>query len=380
MATAKGAEYDKIQGLDLGADYYLTKPFGVMEFVSCVKAVLRRSRPKTAQALLRSGTLTLDPAEHTVTADGTRVELTYKEFELLRLFLSHPGMAFTRDQLMEKVWDVDYCGETRTVDMHIRTLRQKLGENGEHIETVRGVGYRWRRRRIDRERSSAPFSPSASRCSRAACCSSWAASTASMTGMQEHQLGDELRIAAAAVETNGSTYLEKIKSDRFRVTWIASDGTVLYDTQADAAQMENHARARGGPRGAGDRHGQLEPLQRDAAAKDRLQREPPARTAPCCACPPAAPRWALLLLGAAPAHSARRDRAARALEPAREPSGQAHRRAARTRSTSSIRWKTTPMRSSLRSCGASTASADRSTPSSPSCGRKQTNSHRSPPA
>ena len=143
MASAKGAEYDKIQGLDLGADYYLTKPFGVMEFVSCVKAVLRRSRPKTAQALLRSGTLTLDPAEHTVTADGARVELTYKEFELLRLFLSHPGMAFTRDQLMEKVWDVDYCGETRTVDMHIRTLRQKLGENGEHIETVRGVGYRW---------------------------------------------------------------------------------------------------------------------------------------------------------------------------------------------------------------------------------------------
>lgn len=116
MATAKGAEYDKIQGLDLGADYYLTKPFGVMEFVSCVKAVLRRSRPKTAQALLRSGTLTLDPAEHIVTADGARVELTYKEFELLRLFLSHPGMAFTRDQLMEKVWGVDYCGETRTVE------------------------------------------------------------------------------------------------------------------------------------------------------------------------------------------------------------------------------------------------------------------------
>ena len=143
MATAKDTEYDKITGLDLGADYYLTKPFGVMEFVSCVKAVLRRSRPKTAQALLRSGTLTLDPAEHIVTADGARVELTYKEFELLRLFLSHPGMAFTRDQLMEKVWDVDYCGETRTVDMHIRTLRQKLGENGEHIETVRGVGYRW---------------------------------------------------------------------------------------------------------------------------------------------------------------------------------------------------------------------------------------------
>ena len=143
MLTARSDIEDRIQGLNAGADYYLTKPFGVMEFVSCVKAVLRRSRPKTTQALLRSGTLTLDPAEHIVTADGARVELTYKEFELLRLFLSHPGMAFTRDQLMEKVWDVDYCGETRTVDMHIRTLRQKLGENGEHIETVRGVGYRW---------------------------------------------------------------------------------------------------------------------------------------------------------------------------------------------------------------------------------------------
>ena len=141
MATAKGSEYDKIQGLDLGADYYIAKPFGVMELVSCVKAVLRRCGTKTA-AQLRCGGLVLDEESHTVTADGARVELTYKEFELLRLFLSHPGMAFTRDQLMEKVWDVDYCGETRTVDMHIRTLRQKLGAYGEKIETVRGVGYR----------------------------------------------------------------------------------------------------------------------------------------------------------------------------------------------------------------------------------------------
>ena len=141
MATAKGAEYDKIQALDLGADYYLTKPFGVMELVSCVKAVLRRcARP--SHVLHLSG-LTLDQDAHTVSCDGQRVPLTYKEYELLRLFLSHPGMAFTRDQLMAQVWGTDYYGETRTVDMHIRTLRQKLGENGEHIETVRGVGYRW---------------------------------------------------------------------------------------------------------------------------------------------------------------------------------------------------------------------------------------------
>lgn len=142
MATAKGAEYDKIRGLDLGADYYLVKPFGVMELVSCVKAVLRRCRPDKAAHLLRSGGLVVDLDAHTVTVDGARIALTYKEFELLRLFLSHPGMAFTRDQLFQEVWGMDFCGETRTVDMHIRTLRQKLGPYGRRIETVRNVGYR----------------------------------------------------------------------------------------------------------------------------------------------------------------------------------------------------------------------------------------------
>ena len=142
MATAKGAEYDKIQGLDLGADYYLTKPFGVMEFVSCVKAVLRRCQPRQVEHLLKTGGLIVNIDEHTVTIDGERITLTYKEFELLRLYLSHPGMAFTRDQLFNEVWGMDYCGDTRTVDMHIRTLRQKLKDYGELIETVRNVGYR----------------------------------------------------------------------------------------------------------------------------------------------------------------------------------------------------------------------------------------------
>lgn len=141
MATAKGAEYDKIQGLDLGADDYLAKPFGVMELVSRVKAVLRRCRPQPA-AVLRCGGLVVDEQEHTVTADGVRVVLTYKEYQLLRLFLSHPGTAFTRDQLMEQVWGMDFYGESRTVDMHIRTLRQKLGSCGSMIQTVRNVGYR----------------------------------------------------------------------------------------------------------------------------------------------------------------------------------------------------------------------------------------------
>ena len=140
--AALQTEYDRIRGLDLGADYYLVKPFGVMELVSCVKAVLRRYQPEKAAHLLRSGGLVVDLNAHTVTVDGARVALTYKEFELLRLFLSHPGMAFTRDQLFQEIWGMDYCGETRTVDMHIRTLRQKLGPYGRRIETVRNVGYR----------------------------------------------------------------------------------------------------------------------------------------------------------------------------------------------------------------------------------------------
>ena len=142
MATAKGAEYDKIQGLDLGADYYLVKPFGVMELVSCVKAVLRRCAPKAPAQVLRAGALELSPEERTVTVGGARVALTYKEFELLKLFLTNPGTAFTRDQLFNAVWGMDFVGETRTVDMHIRTLRQKLGSCGNLIETVRNVGYR----------------------------------------------------------------------------------------------------------------------------------------------------------------------------------------------------------------------------------------------
>lgn len=142
MATAKGEEYDKIQGLDLGADYYLAKPFGVMELVSCVKAVLRRCRPEKCSNILKTGNLYVNIDEHTVTADGRRISLTFKEFEMLRLFLSHPGMVYTRNQLFNEIWGMDYCGETRTVDMHIRTLRHKLGTYGKIIETVRGVGYR----------------------------------------------------------------------------------------------------------------------------------------------------------------------------------------------------------------------------------------------
>ena len=141
--AALKAQSPELVILDLGADDYLVKPFGMMEMVSRVKAVLRRCRPTQNREILTAGNLVVDLAEHTVTADGERIALTFKEFELLRLFLSAPGMAFTREQLLSSVWDSNYSGETRTVDMHIRTLRQKLGLYGAMIETVRNVGYRW---------------------------------------------------------------------------------------------------------------------------------------------------------------------------------------------------------------------------------------------
>ncbi|MCF0135501.1 MAG: response regulator transcription factor [Lachnospiraceae bacterium] len=145
MATAKGTEVDKIQSLDLGADDYLVKPFGMMEMVSRVKAVLRRCAPVSAGRLLRAGNLVVNLDEHSVLAEGQPVSLTLKEYDLLVLFLQNPGMVFSREQLMSRVWDTDYLGETRTVDMHIRTLRQKLGACSDCIETVRGVGYRMRK-------------------------------------------------------------------------------------------------------------------------------------------------------------------------------------------------------------------------------------------
>ncbi len=142
MATAKGTEYDKVIGLDLGADDYLTKPFGMMEMVSRVKAVLRRSRPKEDTQILQVGCLVLNMGEHTVFMKGERLVLTLKEYELLQLFMNNRGRVFTRDQLLLSVWGSAYAGETRTVDVHIGTLRAKLGHCGNYIETVRGVGYR----------------------------------------------------------------------------------------------------------------------------------------------------------------------------------------------------------------------------------------------
>lgn len=142
MATAKGTEYDKVIGLDTGADDYLVKPFGMMEMVSHIKAVLRRTAPKTSKNVLSTGKLSVNLDEHSVFANGEKVMLTLKEFELLRVFMENPGRVFGRDILLEKIWGTEFYGETRTVDVHIGTLRTKLGECGEYIETVRGVGYR----------------------------------------------------------------------------------------------------------------------------------------------------------------------------------------------------------------------------------------------
>jgi two-component system, OmpR family, alkaline phosphatase synthesis response regulator PhoP len=144
LLTAKGAEYDKVAGLNGGADDYIVKPFGMMELVSRVKAVLRRSvPPKTG--LLDSGGVRLDTDRHTAWADGAEVELTLKEYELLRFLMENEGIAFSREKLLDAVWGYGYFGFTRTVDVHIQTLRQKLGSAGAGIRTVRGVGYRFGR-------------------------------------------------------------------------------------------------------------------------------------------------------------------------------------------------------------------------------------------
>ena len=143
MLTGKSSEYDRVVGLDSGADDYMPKPFGMMELVSRVRALLRRAaKPAAEDKLFTAGSLAVDVKRRAVTVDGEPVILTYKEFELLCYLLENRGVVLSRDQILTKIWDYNYSGETRTVDVHIRTLRQKLGDAGALIETVRGVGYR----------------------------------------------------------------------------------------------------------------------------------------------------------------------------------------------------------------------------------------------
>ncbi len=142
MATAKGTEYDKVIGFDSGADAYLTKPFGMLEMVAQIRAVLRRSSKITDDKYLSVGRITINLTENYARADSERLSLSYKEFEILKLLMEHPGRVYTRDQLLDKVWGNEYAGETRTVDVHIGSLREKLGIYSDYITTVRGVGYK----------------------------------------------------------------------------------------------------------------------------------------------------------------------------------------------------------------------------------------------
>lgn len=141
MVTAKTTELDKVKGLDLGADDYMTKPFGVMELISRVKALLRRTEEQKETSVITNKGIVVDTDKHSVTVDGELCELTYKEFELLKMLLRNKGIVLSRDKIMDQVWGFEYEGESRTVDMHIKTLRQKLGSAGSVIKTVRNVGY-----------------------------------------------------------------------------------------------------------------------------------------------------------------------------------------------------------------------------------------------
>lgn len=146
MLTAKSSELDKVKGLDLGADDYIAKPFGILEFISRVRALLRRSGSIRGEAeaakVYTLGTIHMDDSRREVSVDGSAVELTYKEYELLKLLIGHPGLVYSRQQILEKIWGIDFDMDTRTVDMHIKTLRQKLGDQGSLIQTVRNVGYK----------------------------------------------------------------------------------------------------------------------------------------------------------------------------------------------------------------------------------------------
>ena len=151
MATAKSSEYDVVKGLDSGADDYMTKPFGIMELLSRIRSVLRRSRGRNAEPVesrvINYGKITMIPEQHIVKVDGKEINLTLKEFELLKYLMINKNMVLSRDQIMQAVWEEPFSLESRTIDMHIMSLRQKLGEEGKHVCTVRGIGYRLGRKK-----------------------------------------------------------------------------------------------------------------------------------------------------------------------------------------------------------------------------------------
>ena len=236
MATAKSVEYDKIKSLDMGADDYLVKPFGMMEMVSRIKAVLRRCMPKKEnKTVYVNGIIEMNVEEHTVSVSGESICLTYKEYEILKIFLMHPGMAYTRNRLLSEVWGIDSYGESRTVDMHIKTLRQKLGDGGRYIVTVRNVGYTMTKKIFKSVLLVAVVMV-------LFCCTFILGILyRHFTTIEEEQLGAQLGFVVTGVENGGVDYLKSLTEKKYRITWVEPDGTVKFDNKTDASKMENHA-------------------------------------------------------------------------------------------------------------------------------------------
>lgn len=239
MTTAKGSEYDKVKGLDLGADDYLVKPFGMMEMISRIKAVLRRSRQVDSKAHIIIGNLEIDPTNYWVKRGTEKIHLTLKEFELLVLFFRNPNRVFTRQELLDKVWGEQFLGETRTVDVHIGTLRTKLGEDGYLIATVRELDTVWRKdmtKKIFRTTLSASLGIVL-------------VTILMIMGflynyfnhIQREQLRTQTALASQGISFEGKDYFENLKTSNVRITWVDNKGQVLYDTQSDAKHMKNHA-------------------------------------------------------------------------------------------------------------------------------------------
>ncbi|MGI6152152.1 MAG: ATP-binding protein, partial [Christensenellales bacterium] len=241
MLTAKSAEYDKVLGLDSGADDYITKPFGIMEFLSRVKAVLRRAGSLNTSSELSAGRLTMNIDRRAVLVDGQEVSLTFKEFELLKYLLKNAGIVLTRDKLLEEVWGYEYEGETRTVDVHIRTLRQKLGEAGSIIETVRGGRVQDRRHSMKKRIYQSML---------LLALITILLTSFLITGViyREfyHDMQQEIRNEALFISTGYNLIGKEVflslanQENSSRITWVAGDGTVLFDSVTEAKNMENH--------------------------------------------------------------------------------------------------------------------------------------------
>ena len=242
MVTAKGSEYDKVVGLDSGADDYVTKPFGMMELVSRIKAVLRRSGKVEDRMDMETAGVHMDVKKHEVTVDGKEISLTLKEFELLEKLMRNQGIVLTRDQLLTEIWGYDFDGETRTVDVHIRTLRQKLGEKGEIIQTVRGSRIPCRRSCMRKKIQRSMVMVLAVTLLLSYIILTLITYNTNLSTL-ESEVRQEAEYIRTAINISGAGYLEEMDGVDWttRVTQIDEDGNVLYDTRRDSSTLENHS-------------------------------------------------------------------------------------------------------------------------------------------